>query len=202
MINKITGSQPYKITDYSQRQSVEKKEHAESHKTTRADSVEIRVNQETSVTYSKVERKKPDASEIDALKAEAERTTENLRKLVEQLIQRQNDKYKTLESSQAAEDQALSLEDLGITTSDIEAAKKAISEDGEFGVKAVSDRLVNFAISVSGGDKTKLDELIAAIDEGFAAAKEILGGELPEISMKTYDETIRKLKEWAAETDA
>jgi hypothetical protein len=91
---------------------------------------------------------------------------------------------------------------LGITTADVEAAKQAISEDGEFGVKAVSDRLVDFAISISGGDKSKLSELISAIDEGFAAAKEALGGELPAISQQTYDETMRKLNEWANETDS
>jgi hypothetical protein len=84
----------------------------------------------------------------------------------------------------------------------VEAAKEAISEDGEFGVKAVSNRLVDFAIAISGGDKSKLSELVAAIDEGFAAARKALGGELPEICRQTYDETMRKLNAWANESDS
>ena len=85
----------------------------------------------------------------------------------------------------------------GLTTEDVEAAKQAVSEDGDFGVKAVSDRLVDFAISISGGDKSKLSELVSAIDKGFGAAKDALGGELPAICQQTYDETMRKLNEWA-----
>ena len=73
----------------------------------------------------------------------------------------------------------------------------AIAEDGEFGVNAVSDRIVAFAIAISGGDKSKLNTLKAAIDEGFQAVKDIMGGALPDISSKTYDEIMRKLDEWA-----
>ena len=161
----------------------------------KADTVEIGTKQEASVTYSKTSNNKIDASQIASLKAESEAATENLRKLVEQLILKQNKNYKVSSEPDA-------LAQLEITAEDVEAAKLAVSEDGNFGVKAVSDRLVDFAISISGGDKSKLSELVAAIDEGFAAAKEILGGELPEISRQTYDETMRKLNDWASESDS
>jgi len=202
MMNEINPSQRYGITGTtkpaSQSSAEKPTKGSQADQSVKVDSIEIGTKQEASVTYSKVTSKKLDAADISSLKAAAEAATENLRKLVEQLILKQNKNYTT-----STEDSPKDLlNKLGITTEDVEAATQAVSEDGEFGVNAVSDRLVDFAISISGGDKSKLSELISAIDEGFAAAKEALGGELPEISQKTYDETMRKLNEWANETDS
>jgi hypothetical protein len=80
-------------------------------------------------------------------------------------------------------------------------AQEAISEHGEWGVQAVSDRLVAFAKAISGNDKAKLAEVKGAIERGFKEAEKIFGGQLPEISYKTYDETMRKLDEWANSED-
>lgn len=200
-MNEINASQRYgvsgtiKPTNQSSAEKPTKVSPADQN--AKVDTIEIRTKQDASVTYSKVVSKKLDAADIASLKAEAEAATENLRELVEQLILKQNKNYKN-----PVEDSSKDLlNKLGITTEDVEAATLAISKDGEFGVKAVSDRLVDFAISISGGDKSKLSVLISAIDEGFAAAKETLGGELPEISRQTYDETMRKLNEWANGTE-
>lgn len=161
----------------------------------KVDTIEVSAKPELPVTYEKVTSKKLDTTDIASLKAKSEAATENLRKLVEQLILKQDKNYKAALEDSSEE----GLAKLGLTAEDVEAAKLAVSEDGEFGVKAVSDRLVDFAIAISGGDKSKLSELISAIDEGFAAAKEALGGTLPEISQRTYDETMRKLNDWAKE---
>lgn len=200
MINEINAAQRYGVTGTpkaSNQSSSEKTKVTQAEQVAKVDKMEIGARQEASVTYTKVTNKKLYSSEIAALQAEANAATENLRKLVEELILKQNKNYKASvgESSQDL------MTESGITTADIEAAQQAISEDGEFGVKAVSDRLVDFAISISGGDKSKLSELISAIDEGFAAAKKVLGGELPDICRQTYDETMRKLNEWANGTD-
>lgn len=108
-------------------------------------------------------------------------TSANLRHLIEELIQNQGRLR-----NQAAFDART-----------VNQAKWLISEDGPLGVKAVSDRIVDFAIAVSGGDKTKLDELKAAIDKGFDLARQAFGGTLPDICNQTYDEVMRKLDEWA-----
>lgn len=79
----------------------------------------------------------------------------------------------------------------------IAEAKQAISENGEYGIKAVSGRIVNFAIAASGGDKSKLEELKAAIDKGFEEAKKAFGGQLPDICSQTYDEIMKKLDDWS-----
>ena len=181
-------------------QSAEKKadQNSEIRQTVaKTDTVEIRSTQQASVTYSNIfEKKKLDASDIQALQDQAAKATEHLRKLVEELILKQNGNQKISEVS--PENGSANQNGLSITLNDIEQAKAAISEDGEYGVNAVSDRLVEFAKAISGGDKTKLNELVSAIDEGFAQAKKALGGDLPEISQQTYDETMRKLNDWAS----
>ncbi len=72
-------------------------------------------------------------------------------------------------------------------------AQSLISEDGYLGVEQTSDRIAQFAISLAGNDPKKLEEIKAAIDEGFQLASKALGGSLPEISMKTYDAIMEKL---------
>ena len=155
------------------------------------DTLEIGKSQDTIVTYSNMgNSKKIGTSEIEALKAQADTATETLRRLVEKLILQQNENSKIL-----IEGGKNKQKEIKLSLEEIEELNFSISEEGPLGVKAVSDRLVDFAIAVSGGDKTKLATLTAAIDEGFAAAKEALGGSLPDISQKTYDETMRKLQD-------
>jgi hypothetical protein len=199
MINQV-GSGQYEMTGTTKsanQTTVQKAtDLTQAQGTSPVDTIQVGNSQNTSVTYSKVMKKKPDAADIAVLKAEADKATENLRKLVEELILKQNKNYKASTES-SSEDTPTQP---NISSADIEAAKAAISEEGEFGVKAVSDRLVKFAISVSGGDKSKLSELISAIDKGFAAARSALGSELPDICKKTYDETMKKLNDWAGKS--
>lgn len=132
---------------------------------------------------------KLDVSEISVLKQQAKQANENLRKMVEELILKQGQDYQAFRVKSFS----------GKGKAGAEEARLAISDDGEFGIKAVSDRLVDFAISVSGGDKTKFSMLKTAIKDGFAAAREALGGYLPDICLETYNETMRKLEAWANE---
>jgi len=83
-----------------------------------------------------------------------------------------------------------------------EKARELISEDGYFGVEQTSDRIVQFAISLSGNDPKRLEEIKAAINKGFQMAAKALGGTLPDISMKTYDAVMDKLNAWAEGLDA
>lgn len=141
---------------------------------------------------SSVPSKKLDSTEISALEKMADQANENLRRLVENLILKQGNDYQVFKLKGIAEKYQGSI-------SDIEKAELAISENGEFGIKAVSDRLVNFAKAISGGDKSKISQLKSAIDKGFAAAKDALGGYLPPICNETYKETMRKLDDWIQE---
>lgn len=81
----------------------------------------------------------------------------------------------------------------------IEAAKAAIAEDGEFGIKQVSERILNFAKSVIGDDPSKLAAIRAAVEKGFKEASDMLGGTLPEISQKTHAAIMAEFDRWESE---
>jgi len=139
-----------------------------------------------SATYSKPVSKRLNSEEIKKLWEETDRATATLRKLVEDLILRQGKSVK---------DVAKGKEKIVVDDKAKAEAGELISENGEWGVKAVSERIVNFAISISGGDKSKLSLLKGAIEEGFKQAEKAFEGELPEISKKTHDEIMKKLDE-------
>ncbi|PIE59689.1 MAG: hypothetical protein CSA32_02560 [Desulfobulbus propionicus] len=81
-----------------------------------------------------------------------------------------------------------------------EEANELVSEDGYFGVEQTSERIFQFAVSISGGDTSKIDAIIAGIEDGFQRAYEALGDWLPDISYDTYDAVMDKLENWAAES--
>jgi len=81
----------------------------------------------------------------------------------------------------------------------IEEAQAAIGEDGEFGVKQVAERILNFVKSASGGDPAKLEALRAAVEKGFKEATEMLGGTLPEISQKTHKAIMAEFDRWQSD---
>jgi len=80
-----------------------------------------------------------------------------------------------------------------ISAEDQAAAAAAIADDGPWGVEAVSDRLVAMAVKLAGGDESKYKMLKSAIEAGFKTAEAMWGGQLPEISYKTFDATMTKL---------
>ncbi|MBR6223933.1 MAG: hypothetical protein IKQ71_10920 [Lachnospiraceae bacterium] len=81
----------------------------------------------------------------------------------------------------------------------IAQAKEDVSEDGYWGVKQTSERILDFAKALSGGDSSKIDTLTDAIKKGFKDAEKLWGGELPEISGKTYDAIMQGIEDWKKE---
>lgn len=148
------------------------------------------------VTYSKPvpaadqgndNTKELNAQEINKLWEEANKATENLRRLVEDLLRSQGKTFQGVLKGK---------EELIVDEKTRAAAQQAISEEGECGVKAVSDRIVSFAKAVSNDNPEMYDKLMGAIKEGFAQAEKTFGGKLPEICYKTRDEIDRKMEEW------
>lgn len=134
------------------------------------------------------------ADEIKAIKEQADASTSGLRDLVEKLIMKQQSNSPMFSVSIQI------LGDTGAVMSQSDA-QAAIGDNGEWGVGAVSDRIVDFAKSISGGDPAKIQELKDAIDKGFARAKKMLGGSMPDISSKTYDAVMSKMDDWASGKD-
>ena len=139
----------------------------------------------------------PNTELINKLKADAEARTSQLKSLVEKLMSGQGNAIGT------ADDMWAFLRTGNFT---VDAATKAqaqadIAEDGYWGVEATSDRILDFAKALTGGDPDKIEEMRDAFEKGFKQATKTWGGELPEISQKTYDATMAKFDAWANEAN-
>lgn len=150
------------------------------------------VKEQPAVVYNKSVKKNVgqiyDKNTILKLKAETDKAYDSLRRIVEELLTRQGKTFKLFDSDSIVKvDEKARLE-----------AQDLISADGELGVEKTSQRIVDFAIAISGGDKSKLEEIKTAIDKGFKEAERVLG-ELPEISRQTYDAIMEKLDAWEKE---
>jgi hypothetical protein len=90
-----------------------------------------------------------------------------------------------------------------VTAAAKEQAQKAISEDGYYGIEQTSERIVEFAKVLTGGDTSKIDEMRKAFEKGFKEATKSWGKELPSISKDTYDAVMKKFDDWAnADSDS
>lgn len=78
----------------------------------------------------------------------------------------------------------------------IAKAKEDVSEDGYFGVKNTSDRILSFAKAITGGDPTKIDEMQRMVEKAFNQVREMFGGELPDICNRTFDAILKGFEEW------
>ena len=131
-----------------------------------------------------------DEDTIARIKAEVDQAQSNLRNLVKRLLEKQGMTFNDLK---------IDGEDIKIDEETRIEAQKSIDEGGEFSVESVSDRMVDFAKAISGGDKSKIGLLRDAIEKGFKEAEKAFGGELPEISHKTLARTMEKLDAWENE---
>lgn len=128
---------------------------------------------------------------INRLKLDAQARLDQLQAIVNQLINKQSnafanatDMWSILRSGEFEVDPETKAQ-----------AQADIAEDGYWGVNQTSDRIVDFAMALTGGDPSKVDSMIEAFKKGYKQAEETWGGELPEISKKTYDEVLRKFDE-------
>ena len=138
---------------------------------------------------------KQDTALLNKLKADAEARTAQLRSIVEKIMLGQGNAIGT------ADDMWSFLRKGEFT---VDAATKAqaqadIAEDGYWGVAQTSDRIVDFAKALCGGDPDKIEEMKEAFKKGFKQAQDTWGGELPEICQRTYDAVLEKFDAWEKE---
>lgn len=139
---------------------------------------------------------------INKMKADAAAHTNQLKNIVEQMMSKQSqtygiasgDMWKFLASGKFEVDEATKLQ-----------AQQDISEDGYWGVKQTSNRILDFATALTGGDPSKIEEMREAFQKGYKQAEKTWGGELPDISKQTYDAVMAgfdKMAEDAGQTTA
>lgn len=135
---------------------------------------------------------KKNSALIQQLKADSDARISQMRGIVEQMMKKQGAAIGNADSMWRF------LADGNFTVSaDVKAQAQAdIADDGYWGVEQTSDRIVDFAKALSGGDPEKADEMLEAFKKGFEAATKSWGKELPDISKRTYDAVLEKFDAW------
>ena len=138
-----------------------------------------------------------DPDKVRSILNETHRQTEAFRQMVEKLLQKQNKTYALAEGDDMYSLLKAQLGDVMVEIDEATrtAAQEAVSEDGYYGVKKTSERILDFAFAVAGDNPAKLSEMKTAFVKGFKQAAEMWGDELPEISQKTYDAVMQGFAE-------
>lgn len=174
-------------------------------KTTTTDNTTTKAAEESGVVYepskttatdSAKKTYTPDTNLIAKLKADAAERTAQLESLVQKLMSNQGNAYGE------ATDMWQFLASGNYTVSEAAKAQAQadIAEDGYWGVNQTSDRILDMAKALTGGDPDKIEEMKSAFEKGFKAATKAWGKELPDISSQTYDAVMSKFDKWAEES--
>lgn len=171
--------------------SSKKEENTTEVKSTTSSGVIYEKGSDTTVT------KKDNSAIVEMLKSDLEARTQQLTNIVQQMLGKQGN---TLAK---ADDMWRFLASGNFTvTPEVKAQAQAdIAEDGYWGVEQTSDRILDFAKALSGGNTEYADELLAAFKKGFEQATGAWGKKLPEISQKTYDAVVEKFEKWKNGTE-
>ena len=195
-VNGVTSTQAAAAYSYNSTSAAKEKTSAEeaTTKTTEDTGVIYEHSSDTNTSSTK-KTYKPDTALINKLKADADARTSQLRSLVEQMMGKQattygnaNDIWSFLRSGNYTVDPATKAQ-----------AQADIAEDGYWGVTQTSDRIIQFATALTGGDPDKIEAMRDAFKKGYAQAEKTWGGSLPEISQKTYDAVMEKFDKLAAD---
>ncbi|MCK5069076.1 MAG: hypothetical protein KAR01_00995 [Desulfocapsa sp.] len=90
---------------------------------------------------------------------------EVLRGLVTSMLKEQGIEFKVLDGEK----------EINISELSQEEAVELVAEDGYFGVDQTSQRIVDFAIAVAGGDPSRLDAIKEGVEDGFNEALKAFG---------------------------
>jgi len=153
--------------------------------------------QDKAAIYEKSgETYKVDRKAVKAAIKEAMDQSERIRQLVEKVLNQQANSALKAEGFQWTK---AFFEKLEVDEETRAQAAQEVSEDGYFGVKQTSQRILDFAKAISGGDPSKIDLLRDAVQKGFDAAEKQWGDKLPQISYDTLDAVMKGFDEWAKE---
>ena len=175
---------------------------AETEKTSKvAETTEKQVKDDGVVYEKSNETKKDSANQIynrdnviAKLKADQQSRLDSMNSLVQKLLGKQAEKFDLATGTNLA---ATFREIAGkVDQQTIDEAKQSISEDGYWGVNQTSDRLVSMAIALSGGDTSKADTMLEAMEKGYKQATKAWGEDLPQLCQDTLDAARKKMDDW------
>ena len=173
---------------------------------------EVEVKKEAAAVYekseensstSKVSSKETDRTKIiQQLKADDALRQQQLLDIVHKMMGKQAKTY-GIANSENDEDSIwkfLAKGDFTVDAATKAQAQEDISEDGYWGVKQTSERILDFAKALAGDDPDKLEQMRSAFEKGYKQAEKTWGGELPEISKNTFDAVMKGFDELTGKT--
>ncbi len=175
--------------------------YAASEKSTKEESAsKTTAKNDAGVVYESTSKtqKKSNTAIVSKLKADAEAHTAQLQNIVSQLISKQGSAFGTANDMW----RFLAGGNFSVDAETKAQAQADIAEDGYWGVKATSDRILDFAKAICNNDPKMIDKMRNAFKKGFDQATKTWGGKLPEISQKTYTAVMEKFDAWANENQA
>ena len=135
---------------------------------------------------------------IAQMKADTEARMNQLASIVQQMMTGQGKAFSIATNNEDMW-KFLASGDYTVTEAAKLQAQEDISENGYWGVEQTSDRILDFAKALAGGDASKADELLDAFKKGYEQATGAWGKELPEISKETYKAVEEKFAAWKEE---
>ncbi len=183
-------------TSLTTNQNIEKKQIKKEleNKTSNSDLAAV---YEKSKNTKSLKGSKPDRSEINNIISQAERQSKNFEKLISSIFQKQYNKVDLVRKAQGNNLKDV-FSSLVLDKATVEKAKKDISEDGYYGVKQTSERILSFAKAVAGNNPKEIEKMKSAVEKGFKQVERMWGGELPDISKETYSVVMSKFDDWQA----
>lgn len=159
------------------------------------------VKEEPAAVYEKSDEKqaaktyKTDTKTVQQMLADTEQKVNAFKEMIQKMFGKQ------AQTSDLADGiwQKLAKGDFTVDAATKAQAQADVSEDGYWGVKQTSGRILDFAKALTGGDPEKIDKMKAAFEKGYKMAEKTWGGKLPEISRQTYDAVLKGFDDWKNE---
>ena len=139
--------------------------------------IKINHSSKESVHYEKIE---VSMKSFEKMQKESKDKVESFKKFITDIISYQGNKSKNFKIKI----------DISVSKEVSSESKEVESPEvdlGEWSAKETSERILDFAKKISGGNPEKVELLRDAFKKGFEQAEELFGGTLPDVSYQTYD---------------
>lgn len=192
-VNGVTGAagtyEAYQTSQTSTVKAAEEQTKTESASKAEEAGVVYEPTKETEKVTSSVKKTYTQNTDLVAkMKADQENRQKQLQNIVEQLMTKQGQTYNNANGIWSI----LAGGNLQVDAATKAQAQKDIADDGYWGVEQTSDRIIDFAKALTGGDPDKIEEMREAFKKGYKQAGKTWGGDLPDISQRTYDAVMEK----------
>jgi len=143
-------------------------------------------------TFTKSLEGAADPSELRRLWSETDHMAQSIRTLVASALGSANGTGQGFWANRAS--------NLKLSEADRAKAQELISEDGFFGVKQTTDRIMSFAKALvgEGASEKQIESMRDAVQKGFDEVAKMFGGfdKLPQVTKDTYDAIMKAFDAW------